>query len=199
MTSRIRFLEGGKTNLSIVMFLTFSPARTQSIVYRTLIEFTMLPTFLTCWSSPPAQRTSPGSPRGCWPRPGPRRTRPRPRRRLASGSGRTARDGAREMASRLVSIVIPPVPFTPLGAPWLIPMQHPFELHLCSGGMILTLLEGAESENTEDILGAGYWAQQPVWDTARSASSQHCHHHWHHLSSPVLLRPLASIVVCRNV
>ena len=34
--------------------------------------------------------------------------------------------------------------------------------------IILTLLE-VESEDTEDILGAGYWAQQPVWDTARSA------------------------------
>ena len=40
----------------------------------------------------------------------------------------------------------------------------------------MSLLEGAESEDTEDILGAGYWAQQPVWDTARSASSKHCHY-----------------------
>ena len=35
----------------------------------------------------------------------------------------------------------------------------------------MTLLEGEESEDTEDILGAGYWAQQPIWDTARSAAS----------------------------
>ena len=65
---------------------------------------------LTCWSSPPAQRISPGSPRGCWPRPGPRRTPPRPlcRRGRASGPGRTwtAPAGARAMVSRRGSMFI---------------------------------------------------------------------------------------------
>ena len=156
----------------------------------------------------PAQRISPGSPRGCWPRPGPRRTRPQPRRRgRPRGSGRTARAGARQMVSRQGSIFV-----TPLGPHGLIPafalilklksilslkkfwaVWFPFpELFW----IILSLTQGAETEDPEDILGAGYWAQQPVWDTARSAASLSWYH-YHGIIHPPLAF-LASQVICRN-
>ena len=62
--------------------------------------------------------------------------------------------------------------------------------------IILSLTQGADTEDPEDILGAGYWAQQPIWDTARSAASLSWYH-YHGIIHPPLAS-LASQVICRN-